>query len=221
MPIDSLPMPMLPALIAATQPGTAAPAGLPLWASALMVILGAGLFAMVALHLKNSRRGTPTPGATNASTPRPASSTPAAPHPTGPTPQLARELDELGKRLADELDSRADRLEKLLADADDRLARLERLTAASVHIAPESAAALTEVKRFAPSSPGDYAHTPPTDPAAPNSAPRSAAAVMAEIDPLAGEIYKLADSGLLPVQIAQKLSQHTGKVELLLALRRG
>lgn len=220
MPIDSLPMPMLPALIAATQPGTAATAGLPLWASALMVILGAGLFAMVALHLKNARRGTTSPSAA-ASTPRPASSAPAAPHPTGPTPQLARELDELGKRLADELDSRADRLEKLIADADDRLARLERLTAASVHIAPESAAALTEVKRFNPSTPGDSAHTPPTDPAAPNSAPRSAAAVMAEIDPLAGEIYKLADSGLLPVQIAQKLSQHTGKVELLLALRRG
>ena len=180
-----------------------------------MVVLGAGLIAMVALHLKNSRRGTSAP-VTTASTPRPA---PAAQHPTGPTPQLARELDELGKRLADELDTRADRLEKLIADADDRLSRLERLTAASVYLAPESTSALTEVKHFGPRDPAQPTHGAPAPSAIPTH--RSAAAVIAEIDPLAGEVYKLADTGLLPVQIAQKLSQHTGKIELLLALRRG
>ncbi len=38
-------------------------------------------------------------------------------------------------------------------------------------------------------------------------------------DPLSRQIYDLADRGLPPVEIARQLSQHTGKVELILALR--
>jgi hypothetical protein len=176
-----------------------------------MVVMGAGLLAMVALHFTLARRS---------ASPVPAQSKPVpSPATNGPTPQLARELDELGKRLADELDTRADRLEKLIADADDRLSRLERLTAASVYLAPESTSALTEVKHFGPRDPAQPTHAPMAPSAIPTH--RSAAAVIAEIDPLANEVYKLADTGMLPVQIAQKLSQHTGKIELLLALRRG
>lgn len=196
---------MLPAMLADLPTGPAATGGLPLWASGTMVVLGAALLVMVIMHLRNARANPPRPAAAK---PSPAQNTP------GPTPQLARELDELGKRLADELDARADRLEKLLAEADGKLARLEKLTAATVQPVPESAGPLTEVKHFAGSS-------GPADTTAQPAAPRSAAAVMAEIDPLAGEIYKLADTGLPPVQIAQKLGQHTGKIELLLALRRG
>lgn len=197
---------MLPAIIATIQPASAT-GGVPLWASGIMVVLGAGLLAMVILHLRSTRSHA-------APRPKPTKAAPA----TGPTPQLARELDELGKRLADELDARADRIERLLAEADEKLARLERLTAATVQPAPESAGPLTEVKHFTAGAAGDAATSAaPTLP----PGPRSAAAVMAEIDPLAGEVYKLADSGLPPVQIAQKLSQHTGKIELLLALRRG
>lgn len=97
-------------------------------------------------------------------------------------------------RVADELDRRAERLEKLIAEADAKLARLERLSAGAV--TPDPLAVLAETK------------------------PRAAAAPMHDGDPLAGEVYRLADSGLPPVQIAQKLGQHTGKVELILALRR-
>ena len=39
-------------------------------------------------------------------------------------------------------------------------------------------------------------------------------------DPLNQQVYDLADSGLPPVEIARTLQQHTGKVELILALRR-
>ncbi|MFN0132091.1 MAG: hypothetical protein ACKVW3_06115 [Phycisphaerales bacterium] len=38
-------------------------------------------------------------------------------------------------------------------------------------------------------------------------------------DPLMQRIFDLADEGLSPVQIAQRLDQHTGKVQLILALR--
>jgi hypothetical protein len=39
-------------------------------------------------------------------------------------------------------------------------------------------------------------------------------------DPLNQQVYDLADSGLPAVEIARTLQQHTGKVELILALRR-
>src|SRR5688572_21676833 len=41
-----------------------------------------------------------------------------------------------------------------------------------------------------------------------------------EADPLNTQVYTLADEGLPPVEIARQLQQHTGKVELILALRR-
>jgi len=38
-------------------------------------------------------------------------------------------------------------------------------------------------------------------------------------DPLARSVYELADQGVEPTDIAQKLDEHIGKVELILALR--
>ena len=40
------------------------------------------------------------------------------------------------------------------------------------------------------------------------------------VDPLNQQVYSLADDGLPPVEIARQLQQHTGKVELILALRK-
>jgi hypothetical protein len=48
----------------------------------------------------------------------------------------------------------------------------------------------------------------------------SGAARRPDSDPLNQQVYDLADSGLPPVEIARQLHQHTGKVELILALRR-
>lgn len=39
-------------------------------------------------------------------------------------------------------------------------------------------------------------------------------------DPMANRVYELADSGLSSVEIASALHEHTGKIELILALRR-
>lgn len=41
----------------------------------------------------------------------------------------------------------------------------------------------------------------------------------AEAEVLAQQIFRLADAGLTPGEIAQRLGQHTGKVELIIALR--
>ena len=39
------------------------------------------------------------------------------------------------------------------------------------------------------------------------------------VDPISRDIYRLADEGLAPIEIAQRLSEGVGKVELILALR--
>lgn len=49
------------------------------------------------------------------------------------------------------------------------------------------------------------------------SPPHEAAAV--GLEPLARQIYALSDQGFTPTDIASRLGQHTGKVELILALR--
>lgn len=201
------------AWLAPSQDGSA----VPLWASLLMVAMGLALTGLMAYQIarvqSGGRGGTGTRGAavgTNGSVQADGAGRAAATGGGGAgggagggggggcgggaNPAIARELNELCTRVADELDRRAERLEKLIAEADAKLARLERLTAGAV--APDPLAVLAESK------------------------PRAAAVPMHDGDPLAGEVYRLADSGLPPVQIAQKLGQHTGKVELILALRR-
>lgn len=123
---------------------------------------------------------------------------------------LIEEAGRLSDQLAERFDGRAEEMDGLLREADDRIARLEGALSAAAH-APRTPA------------PG-----PPPDPDPPGSGRSSRAAVAVEHsagaqtgDPMAGEIYRLSDEGLPPVEIATRLGQHTGKVELILALRRG
>lgn len=92
-------------------------------------------------------------------------------------------------------------LRRLVAEADGLAARLERLLA-------DAQAAIERLDRAAPA--GD----PPRRRASglpPADAPLDAATL---------RIYELADAGRTPVEIARALGQHTGQVELILALRR-
>jgi len=45
-------------------------------------------------------------------------------------------------------------------------------------------------------------------------------AVETERDPFTQQVYDLADAGKNPVEIASQLNEQTGKVELVLALRK-
>jgi hypothetical protein len=104
--------------------------------------------------------------------------------------------------MAHQLDVRTARLETLLAQADDRIAALEKQLAARP-------AAAIEAKPAA-------SHT-----AAPASAHAAAPFERLEAPGMQHrDVYTLADSGLTPVQIAQKLGKPTGQVELILNLRR-
>jgi len=88
----------------------------------------------------------------------------------------------------------AEELAGLLAGQIDRqAARLERLIT-------EADARIRRLERIEAATP-----RPPTrEPA---------------VDPLNQQVYEMADEGLPAVDIARQLNQHTGKVELILALR--
>lgn len=104
-----------------------------------------------------------------------------------------RETEALVRELLGELDRRADRLEALIAEADARLARPE----------PERrVGSLEPIPRPAAARP-DAAWT----------------RERTGVDPLNQRIFSLADEGVPTVEIARRLEQPTGKVELILALR--
>lgn len=121
-----------------------------------------------------------------------------------PTESFQADAEELTRRLGAILDNKAARLELLIEEADDRLAKLDRANlGASVqtrpveHDAGAFRATVPEPVRAAPPPPAE-----------------------AQIDPTQRQIYDLADSGLGPVEIAQRLDQPIGQVELILNLRR-
>lgn len=126
---------------------------------------------------------------------------------------LIAEARELSDRLADRFDGRAAEMASLLKEADLRIARLEQALRAEHSHSP--------VHTDNPAA-NEHAFAA----AGPRGAPR-AASIMESVaaghggDPMASEIYRLSDEGLPPVEIATRLGQHTGKVELILALRRG
>jgi len=109
---------------------------------------------------------------------------------------------EDARRLAAALDNKAERLEQLLAEAEDRIARLEQML--STHESSEPVAS--------EQSPiGDESAARPA---------RMHDASDIPADPLTRSVYELADEGHNSVEIARRLDEQVGKIELILALRR-
>ncbi len=103
------------------------------------------------------------------------------------------EVLELTQRLAAQLDAKAARLEHLLYEAESAIAAMN----SSARSTP------------APDRPAIVPATLP-EPQDDTSATNR----------LAAEVARLADQGFSPLQIAQRLEESTGKIELILALRR-
>lgn len=112
---------------------------------------------------------------------------------------LMVEIEQLAKRVGSQLDAKAMRVERLIDDADLRIAQLQKAMQEQHNGSGQPPTATPDP-------------TPPPPPAAPPTPETS-------VDPLTAEIYKLADQGQAPVEIAKQLDEHTGKVELILALR--
>lgn len=107
---------------------------------------------------------------------------------------VACEAEELAERLAERVEQQASRLEELISEADDRLKRLETMCKPPT-VGVRSGAVIAEPRPARPVA-GSHAG-----------------------DPLSQRVYGLADQGMPPVEIARKLEEQIGKVELILALR--
>jgi hypothetical protein len=152
--------------------GPAPVADAPVWAGAAM-LLGAALVAW-AVRWKMGRKGTTTKRGRGMEVDR----------------ELVADMKELTERLAEELDRKAARLEKLIAAADERVRRLEAGLVRETRVVEVK----PEARRRESGSGLESAHR---------------------------EVYELADAGLTALEIATKLGQPTGQVELILNLRKG
>jgi len=123
---------------------------------------------------------------------------------------LMVDAEELTRRLAATLDNKAERAQRLLDRLELRLAEVEghgagrsrQTTATSgARLDPGRGAAVRSVRVPV------------------GKVSRSGPVVSLTPDPLRDEVLRLADEGLPPVEIACKLNEQIGKVELILALR--
>lgn len=134
---------------------------------------------------------------------------------------VIHDTEELAERLAAAMDARAARLERLIREADDRLRRLERAAVS----APESSALI----EHRPSSQGGPGGARALTAATPRSFPQGAAESAERqtmtslegdtVDPMQRQVFALADQGMPALEIARRVGQPTGQVELMLALR--
>lgn len=119
----------------------------------------------------------------------------------GDLEQLMTEVEQLAKRFGAQLDAKSMHMERLLEEADHRIAELKQLQEAR-----RAAEALrdTDTSSLKP-------QTSSLNPPSPAPDPDTA---------LKRSVCALADRGLDPVEIANQLNEHVGKIELILALRK-
>ncbi len=229
------------------QTGSAGANAIQFWIAMVLVAAGLGLILLVGVTFLRNR------GSSDAGDYVAGSATNYAS--VGTTQEAERllrlmgEAEELCTRLANQLDDKAQQIERLLARSDATLAsgaspaqseplparpgaRPEIVTRpmpvstpvaagpvapAGSGIAPQAAAS----PYYSAPAPMPATTAPKPQPAPvrpmPAAAPQAAAAMSQ--DAISEQIFKLADSGIAPAEIAKRLNQHTGKVELILALR--
>ncbi|MGA2229454.1 MAG: hypothetical protein ABSH22_00880 [Tepidisphaeraceae bacterium] len=117
---------------------------------------------------------------------------------------LLVELSEMARQITAQLDTRAAKLQGLLAEADKRIAELQ---------GHGNGEARVEAMPRISASVGSPMTQPPTPAAAGRDIPAPPESSRHR------DIYVLADAGMNVAQIAQKLSRPGGEIELILALR--
>lgn len=155
------------------------------------------------------------------------------PHPADRPSAMARwevEMHETARRLSAQLDSKMGLLEHLIREADRAAARLEAALAAQEHrndfdAAPTPGSATTLGEADQPARPLGQAEGLRTATSAEQlTRPLSTGApAMPSSSPTPRpyeEIYTLADYGLDPAEIAQRVGTPVGEVQLILQLRK-
>lgn len=123
----------------------------------------------------------------------------------GDLEQLMVEIEQMAKRMSAHLDAKSMYLQRLLDMADQRIETLRALEKrdAPPAVRPSRDDAPADARTSAPSA-------STSSPSHENELPD---------DPLARQVYALADQGQDSHAIARKLEEHVGKIELILALR--
>lgn len=120
---------------------------------------------------------------------------------------LMVEIEQFSKRLSSHLDAKAAAMEMLLKRVDQRIEELKRLTDnGNGKRSKESSDPYATDDDLPAKATGDQAATQRATDQIPE-------------DPLSRSVYQLADQGLDAYTIAQRLQEHVGKIELILALR--
>jgi len=128
----------------------------------------------------------------------------------GDLEQLMIEVEQLAKRFGSQLDAKTMHMEKLINEADQKINELKLMEQARVNAAKlQQSLASPFDDRSAPQSPD----APPAEPVAEPSAENAD-------DVLKQSVYDLAEQGHDPAEIARRLGEHVGKIELILALRK-
>ncbi|MEX0886795.1 MAG: hypothetical protein WD009_10195 [Phycisphaeraceae bacterium] len=128
----------------------------------------------------------------------------------GDLDQVMVEIEQFAKRFGSQLDAKTIKLERLVRQADARIEQLRRL----------SDAGTGEPSADDPAPPTPDAAAGRLDMDWSPGAESSADAAAPDEDALRRNVYDLADQGLAAGQIARRLDEHVGKIELVLALRR-
>ena len=121
---------------------------------------------------------------------------------------LMRELSEMARKIGAQLDAKSARLEALIRAADERAGRLETQLRAE----PPPQRRDGDQPTADPREAASFTTSPPSIEIPPPSSD-------ADGDRRHAQIYALADEGLSPVQIAERLDLPEGEVELIIALR--
>lgn len=114
--------------------------------------------------------------------------------------EVMLELEQLARNIHGQIDTRFAKLEKAIHDADERIEQLSRLIRAA---GGQPAIDVTVTDKT------------PTGPAPDGHANDSAVAEVPHAD-----VFRLADAGMEPAEIAKELGSPIGEVELILALRK-
>jgi DNA-binding NarL/FixJ family response regulator len=113
---------------------------------------------------------------------------------------LLVELSEMSRQISSQLDTRAAKLEALIREADEKIEQLQN--------ARPDHGPTPSVQRRQPPMAEEEEERPPMRLVVPEA-----------VDPRHAEVYRLADQGQTPQQIAQRLGRPSGEIELILALR--
>lgn len=175
--------------------------------SGLALVVGAALIlrSMRTMRSKQSDREEAAIADIRARLAEPRDDAPPARRPeprTSAIPAVAADMEALAERLAVKLDARAARLERLIADADAKITMLERT--GSITLRAPTARPAASIRPPLPAPPASNLFGRSDD----------------EVPTVHRKIHELADQGIAARDIAKRLEQPVGQVELVLALRR-